>query len=206
VNERDLFIAALQIEGAAERSAYLAKACADDPALHLRVEALLKAFVQAGSFLQRPAEEAAATSDVSPAGAAIHCATDEEPGKMIGPYRLLQQIGEGGMGVVYMAEQTQPVQRKVALKLVKSGMDSRQVLARFEAERQALALMDHPNIARCSTPEQLAVGSPQSAVKKHAPVYCRLPTAHCRLTRGGPTSSWSWSRASPSRATVTSTT
>ena len=70
------------------------------------------------------------------------------PGIEIGPYKLLQQIGEGGMGVVYMAEQSQPVQRKVALKIIKPGMDSRQVIARFEAERQALALMDHPNIAK----------------------------------------------------------
>ena len=72
----------------------------------------------------------------------------EQPGTVIGPYKLLQQIGEGGMGTVYMAEQTRPVQRKVALKVIKPGMDTRQVIARFEAERQALALMDHPNIAR----------------------------------------------------------
>ena len=70
------------------------------------------------------------------------------PGTQIGPYKLLQQIGEGGMGVVFMAEQTEPVQRKVALKVIKPGMDSRQVIARFEAERQALAMMDHVNIAR----------------------------------------------------------
>src|SRR5262249_35803933 len=73
---------------------------------------------------------------------------NENPGRMIGPYKLLQQIGEGGMGTVYMAEQTHPVQRKVALKIIKAGMDSRHVLARFDAERQALALMDHPNIAK----------------------------------------------------------
>ncbi len=72
----------------------------------------------------------------------------EAPGTVIGPYKLLEQIGEGGMGIVYMAEQTQPVRRKVALKIIKPGMDTRQVIARFEAERQALALMDHPNIAR----------------------------------------------------------
>ena len=72
----------------------------------------------------------------------------EGPGSVIGPYRLLQRIGEGGMGVVYLAEQTIPIRRKVALKIIKPGMDSRQVIARFEAERQALALMDHPNIAK----------------------------------------------------------
>ena len=72
----------------------------------------------------------------------------EGPGTVIGPYKLLQQIGEGGMGVVFMAEQTEPVQRNVALKIIKPGMDTRQVIARFEAERQALAMMDHPNIAK----------------------------------------------------------
>ena len=72
----------------------------------------------------------------------------EKPGTQIGPYKLLQQIGEGGMGVVYMAEQQEPVERRVALKIIKPGMDTRQVIARFEAERQALAMMDHPNIAR----------------------------------------------------------
>ena len=72
----------------------------------------------------------------------------EGPGTVIGPYKLLEQIGEGGMGVVFMAEQQQPVRRKVALKVIKPGMDTRQVIARFEAERQALALMDHPNIAQ----------------------------------------------------------
>src|SRR5206468_5921742 len=75
-------------------------------------------------------------------------AVTERPGTVIGPYKLLQQIGEGGMGAVFLAEQTQPVRRKVALKLIKSGMDSAQVVARFEAERQALALMDHPHIAK----------------------------------------------------------
>jgi serine/threonine protein kinase len=72
----------------------------------------------------------------------------EGPGTLIGPYKLVRQIGEGGMGAVYVAEQTRPVQRVVALKIIKPGMDSRQVIARFEAERQALALMDHPKIAR----------------------------------------------------------
>jgi len=74
--------------------------------------------------------------------------TAEKPGTVIGPYKLLQQIGEGGMGVVYMAEQTEPVERRVALKIIKPGMDTRQVIGRFEAERQALAMMDHPNIAK----------------------------------------------------------
>jgi tetratricopeptide (TPR) repeat protein/serine/threonine protein kinase len=148
VNEHDLFIAALKIEDPAGRSAYLDQACGVDAELRQRVDALLKALAAAGSFLQQPAADAAATADSSPAGASLSHAPTEGPGTVIGPYKLLQQIGEGGMGTVFMAEQTQPVQRKVALKLIKAGMDSRQVIARFEAERQALAMMDHVNIAR----------------------------------------------------------
>src|SRR5205085_1298485 len=148
MNERDLFMAALQLEDAAERSAYLDRACAGETALRQRVEALLAAFEQAGSFLQPPAGDPRATSDVSPPGPSNGSDPAEGPGTVIGRYKLLQQIGEGGMGTVFMAEQAQPVQRKVALKLIKPGMDSRQVIARFEAERQALALMDHVNIAR----------------------------------------------------------
>jgi len=133
-----LFGAALE-KPPPDRAAYLDQACADDPALRQRVEALLHAQVAAGSFLQAPSADPGATT-AEP--------IRETPGTVIGPYKLLQQIGEGGMGVVWMAEQTHPVQRKVALKVIKPGMDSRQVIARFEAERQALALMDHVNIAR----------------------------------------------------------
>src|SRR5207302_148207 len=97
-------------------------------------------------------------------------------GTVIGPYKLLQQIGEGGMGTVFMAEQTQPVQRKVALKLIKPGMDSRQVIARFEAERQALAMMDHPNIARVLDAGTTATGRPYFVMElvKGVPItrYC----------------------------------
>ncbi len=134
-----LFAAALQ-KPPADRAAYLDQACTDAPALRQRVEALLRAQVAAGSFLQAPPADLCATVD-KPSVA-------ERPGAIIGPYKLLQQIGEGGMGTVFMAEQTKPVQRKVALKVIKPGMDSRQVIARFEAERQALAVMDHVNIAR----------------------------------------------------------
>ena len=94
----------------------------------------------AGDFMNRPA--------AAGLGHDLACPDPEGPGTRIGPYKLLEQIGEGGMGVVYMAEQQQPVRRKVALKIIKPGMDTRQVVARFEAERQALAVMDHPNIAR----------------------------------------------------------
>src|SRR5262249_54295405 len=100
----------------------------------------------------------------------------ETPGTVIGPYKLLQQIGEGGMGAVFMAEQMQPVQRKVALKIIKAGMDSRQVIARFEAERQALALMDPPNIRRVFDGGETASGRPYFVMElvKGVPItnYC----------------------------------
>ena len=148
MNERDLFIAALQIEDPEGRCAYLDKACGDDSELRQRVESLLAAFEQAGSFLQQSAAAPAATSDGPLASPPHNTTPAERPGTVIGPYKLLQAIGEGGMGAVFMAEQTEPVRRKVALKLIKPGMDSDQMIARFEAERQALALMDHPNIAK----------------------------------------------------------
>jgi serine/threonine protein kinase/tetratricopeptide (TPR) repeat protein len=137
MTEREIFTAALhQPEGPA-REVYLAAACAGDSALRQRVESLLVKHGQLGSFMEVPS-----------AVATIDQPLTERIGTQIGPYKLLQQIGEGGFGVVYMAEQTEPVRRKVALKVIKPGMDTRQVIARFEAERQALAVMDHPNIAR----------------------------------------------------------
>jgi serine/threonine protein kinase len=144
------------------------------------VEKLVHAHFQAGSFLEQPAAEAGATSDEVCPGRWIDPADlpspSEEPGSRIGPYKLLQQIGEGGMGIVWMAEQTQPVQRKVALKILKAGLDSRQVIARFEAERQALALMDNPHIAKVLDAGTTPQGSPyfvMELVKGH-PItqYC----------------------------------
>lgn len=129
-----VFSAALEKETGVERDAYLEGACMGDPDLRSRVDVLLQAHDDAGNFLKPPATEAAAGS--------------EGAGTTIGRYKLLQEIGEGGFGVVYMAEQQEPVQRKVALKVIKLGMDTKQVVARFESERQALAMMDHPNIAR----------------------------------------------------------
>jgi serine/threonine protein kinase len=146
-----IFQAALEKGSAEERAAYLEQACQGDSALRQQVERLLSAQHQLGSFLEQPAAaEAGATSDAVPGGSdgPTGLPASEGPGSRIGPYKLLQQIGEGGMGVVYMAEQEEPVRRRVALKIIKPGMDSQQVLARFEAERQALALMDHQNIAR----------------------------------------------------------
>lgn len=128
-----IFDAALQKSASGERAAYLEGACGPDADLRGRVETLLKAHDAAGGFLQ-------ATVDGGQ--------PNEGPGTIIGRYKLLQQIGEGGFGAVYMAEQLEPVRRKVALKIIKLGMDTKQVVARFESERQALALMDHPNVAR----------------------------------------------------------
>jgi serine/threonine protein kinase/tetratricopeptide (TPR) repeat protein len=160
MNERDLFMAAVQIGDAAERAAYLDRACTGETALRQRVEALLAAFAQAGSFLQQPAGEPRATSDVSPPGPSGGSDPAEGPGTVIGPYKLVEQIGEGGMGTVWMAQQTEPVRRLVAVKLIKAGMDSRQVIARFEAERQALALMDHAHIARVLDAGTTGAGRP----------------------------------------------
>ena len=135
-----VFTAALRLP-AADRPAYLEQACGSDPGLRQRVEALLQAHAQAGDFMEQPPLE---NPNVAGAGASPL----ERPGDRIGRYKLLQQIGEGGCGVVYMAEQEEPVRRRVALKIIKAGMDTKSVIARFEAERQALAMMDHPNIAK----------------------------------------------------------
>jgi WD40 repeat protein/serine/threonine protein kinase len=140
----DLFLRAAEIEAPADRQLFLDRQCAGDAGLRQQVEALLAASEKAGSFLIRPAIQApvarGATVDYAPPA--------EGPGTIIGAYKLLQQIGEGGFGVVYMAEQEHPVRRKVALKIIKPGMDTKEVIARFEAERQALAMMDHQNIAK----------------------------------------------------------
>jgi serine/threonine protein kinase/tetratricopeptide (TPR) repeat protein len=138
-SEKSIFLAALDQESAAQRNAYLDQACGDNAPLRAAVEALLAAHQRLEKSPPLPGGHRDPTADP---------AIPERPGTMIGPYKLLQPIGEGGMGTVFLAEQTQPVQRKVALKIVKPGMDSKQVLARFEAERQALALMDHPNISK----------------------------------------------------------
>ncbi|MEX2137785.1 MAG: serine/threonine-protein kinase [Pirellulales bacterium] len=145
-SEESIFAEALDQPSAEARAAFLGAACEGDAGLRARLEKLLKSHTGAGSFLRKPL-----------VGTAEQPPTDR-PGTVIGPYKLLQQIGEGGMGVVYMAEQEQPVRRRVALKIIKPGMDSRQVIARFEAERQALAMMDHQHIAKV-----LDAGTTQSA-------------------------------------------
>src|SRR5262249_2075244 len=136
----DIFLAAVE-KAPADRAAYLDAACGSDAGLRAQVEALLRSHEEAGSLLEQPLFRPGPTvAEPSPTA---------QPGVVLaGRYKLLEEIGEGGMGTVWMAQQTEPVKRLVALKLIKAGMDSRQVIARFEAERQALALMDHANIAR----------------------------------------------------------
>jgi serine/threonine protein kinase/WD40 repeat protein len=147
MNEETIFEAAIQKPNPAERAAYLEGACGGDPELRRRVEALVRAHQQSRGLLDSSTNDAGSiTAAVGPP--LDHTPLAEGPGSRIGPYKLLQLIGEGGMGVVYMAEQTEPVRRRVALKIIKPGMDTRQVVARFEAERQALAMMDHQNIAK----------------------------------------------------------
>ena len=148
MNEATLFHRALEINDPAERAKFLQTACQGDELLKSRIEQLLLAHEQPDSFFEGPAHRAMEFSQMNNATVDHGTGDPEQLGQRIGPYKLLQKIGEGGMGVVYMAEQTEPVQRRVALKIVKLGMDSRQVTARFEAERQALAMMDHPNIAK----------------------------------------------------------
>ena len=166
-----IFHATLERSSPAERAAYLDGVCGNDLGLRNKVDALLAAHEEATGFLETPVvglDEAVVS---------------EGPGTRIGPYKLLQEIGSGGMGVVYMAEQERPVRRKVALKIIKLGMDTRQVIARFEAERQALALMDHPGIAKVLDAGATETGRPYFVMElvRGIPIheYCdtnNLPT------------------------------
>src|SRR5437764_9247850 len=166
-SEKSIFLEAIEKTDAGARAAFLDGACGDNPPLRAEVEALLRAHEKPQVLLDVP-EPAVQTIDLPQFA--------ERPGTVIGPYKLLQQIGEGGMGTVFMAEQTRPVQRKVALKVIKPGMDSGQVVARFEAERQALALMDHVNIARVLDAGATESGRPYFVMElvKGVPVtrYC----------------------------------
>ncbi len=145
---KDIFLMALDAEQA-DRAALLDVECAEDIGLRRQVEQLLKVHDEPDSLLDSPRIDlgisGVSVPEISPT---IDQPITEKPGTQIGPYKLLQEIGEGGMGMVYMAEQKQPIERRVALKIIKPGMDTRQVIARFEAEEQALAMMDHPNIAK----------------------------------------------------------
>ena len=170
----EIFERALKIKSLDERRGYLNGACGANAALREKIEALLASHAD-DSFLEDPAIVAPETIDCAP--------LTEGPGTAIGRYKLLQKIGEGGMGVVFMAEQTEPVRRKVALKIIKLGMDTKSVVARFEAERQALALMDHPNIAKVLDAGSTDTGRPYFVMElvKGVPIhhYCdknQLPT------------------------------
>jgi serine/threonine protein kinase len=146
---RAIFDEASEIEREEERQAYLERACGNDVVLRTKIERLLRSEARAGGFLADPKRP-------DPADAGLV----EKEGDRIGRYKLLQKVGEGGCGTVYMAEQTEPVRRRVALKIIKLGMDTRSVVARFEAERQALALMDHPSIAKIHDAGATATGRP----------------------------------------------
>jgi serine/threonine protein kinase/Flp pilus assembly protein TadD len=144
-SEEEIFEAARQVSDPEQRAAYLRTACGSDEELRQRIGVLLREHENAGEFLDK---SPAALSAEAPIGTTRMVAVTEKSGDRIGHYKLLQKIGEGGCGVVYMAEQEKPFRRRVALKIIKLGMDTKQVVGRFEAERQALALMDHPNIAK----------------------------------------------------------
>jgi len=168
-NLESIFFAALERSSNAERQAYLDEACAGDAELRARVARMLSAQAEAGSFLEKAAITAGATLHTMPV-------STESAGTNVGRYKLLQPIGEGGFGTVWMAEQREPIKRRVALKIIKLGMDTRQVIARFEAERQALAMMDHPNIAKVFDAGATETGRPYFVMEyiKGVPIleYC----------------------------------
>ncbi len=163
---RSLFLQAVERCEPGQWDSFLETACGDDLPLRDRVAAMLAAHLGEDSVLDVEANLYAPTIDRSP-----ECV----PGDQLGPYKLLQPIGEGGMGSVWMAEQHEPVRRRVALKLIKPGMDSRQVLARFEAERQALSMMDHPNIAKVF--DAGTIGDGGKGVRSH---LCEAPAGPFR--------------------------
>ena len=165
---RTLFVEAIEIEDPVERAAFLDRHCGRETDIRLRVDALIRAHDLPGGFL--------------PAGPVVSPSVDEGPGSVIGPYLLREKLGEGGWGVVYVAEQSVPVRRTVALKVIKPGMDTRQVLARFEAERQALALMEHPNIAKVLDAGATARGRPYFVMER---VEGLRITDHCDRRRLG---------------------
>ena len=161
VQEREALLFSVALERpAAERAAFLAAICGNDSALQQRLAALLAAHEQGNAALDEWPAAASAPAAKATVKIEVADAPNEAVGQMIGRYKVLQKIGEGGCGAVYMAEQEQPVRRRVALKVIKLGMDTKAVIARFEAERQALALMDHPNIAKVLDAGSTEAGRP----------------------------------------------
>ena len=174
---KEIFADALEKANAADRAADLAEACGHDAQLRQQVEALLQAHEKVGGFLEEPAAALPGKTVV------VSTPLTEKPGDHIGRYKLREKIGEGGCGVVYVAEQEEPVRRRVALKVIKLGMDTKSVIARFEAERQALAMMDHPNIAKI-----FDAGITESAVpepKGRAFTPCAPPLNRPKSRRAG---------------------
>jgi serine/threonine protein kinase len=165
---KTIFAEALEKTSAEAQAAYVTKACGSDSKLRSQIEALLKSHKEAGGFFQKPAMGTAITLDESP--------LIEGPGTVIGRYELLEKIGEGGFGMVYMAEQKEPVRRKVAFKIIKLGMDTKQVIARFEAERQALALLEHPCVAKVFDAGATETGRPYFVMEL---VHGLSITAYC---------------------------
>ncbi len=190
MNEESILAGAAEKTTPDERAAYLNETCAGDPVLRSRIEARLHSHEQTGDLLDAAATGTLVTGDA--VGPTSPAATTNQParqpisaeiGSRIGPYRLLEQIGEGGMGVVFMAEQEKPVHRRVALKVIKPGMDSSQVIARFEAEHQALALMDHNHIAKVFDAGTTESGRPFFVMElvKGVPI-----TEYCDINRLNP--------------------
>jgi serine/threonine protein kinase/tetratricopeptide (TPR) repeat protein len=174
---KELFLAALEV-APQDRAAWLEAECAADPGQREHLRLMLAAHDEPQSLLDRPkaAKQVAAAAPQESLSPTIDQFNTRDSGNVIGPYKLIEQIGEGGMGSVWMAQQTEPVKRVVALKVIKTGLDSRQLIARFEAERQALALMDHPNIARVIDAGTTSAGTPYFVMElvKGVPItrYC----------------------------------
>jgi serine/threonine protein kinase len=159
--EREIFSSALERQTPGERNAYLDGACGADEEMRARIAALLRANDLADGFLPMDdLTEALSGSAQRPVDDIGASKVAQKPGDRIGPYKLRETIGEGGCGVVYVAEQEKPIRRRVAIKVIKLGMDTKSVIARFEAERQALAMMEHPNIAKVLDAGATAAGRP----------------------------------------------
>jgi serine/threonine protein kinase len=176
-NIDSIFCSAVEIQSREARNIFVQQACGGDKQLLDQLQRLLHAHFHGGSILDSPASGLDAT---------INQPIAEKPGTVIGPYKLLQQVGEGGMGVVFMAEQAEPIRRTVALKIIKPGMDTRQVIARFEAERQALALMDHPNIAKVLDAGTTGAGSREHGAGSPEEFLLHSPSSSLPASSGRP--------------------